>query len=321
LLYRFLKIIVRLARIIFSRRIIINKPGLLKEKGPLILACNHPNSFLDAVILDTLFEQPLWSLTRGDMFKNKFAHRLLTSLKMLPVYRTSEGVENLQENYKTFEACINLFRNNQAVLIFSEGKSINEWRLRPLKKGTARLAVQCMQENIPIKVLPVGINYNSFRHFGKIVFVNFGDILTWPDLNINGSDGIKYQFFNNKLKEELRQLVFEIPAGDKQLQKEKLTIKVPLIKKILLAVPAAIGWIIHAPLYLPAKSFTWKRTKNNDHFDSVLVTILLFTYPFYLLLLSLLLFFFTKSWYSFFLFLFLPFCAWSCVQLKSQLDK
>ena len=57
--------------------------------------------------------------------------------------------------------------------IFSEGKCINEWHLRPLKKGTARLAISSWEENIPLEVLPVGINYSSFRRFGKNVYYQF----------------------------------------------------------------------------------------------------------------------------------------------------
>jgi 1-acyl-sn-glycerol-3-phosphate acyltransferase len=321
LLYRSLKIAVTLARTIFCRRIIINKPGLLKEQGPLILACNHPNSFLDAIMLDSLFEQPLWSLTRGDMFKNRLARRLLTSLKMLPVYRTREGPEYLQENYKTFDECLSIFRNNGSVVIFCEGESINNWQLRPIRKGTARLTVLCNQENIPVKILPVGINYSSYRRFGKNVFINFGNVLTYPDLGLNGSDGLKHQAFNNKLKEELNRLVYDIPKKDKKQQEEKLAVSVPVYKKILFALPAAIGWLLHAPLYLPAKRYTKNLTRNNDHFDSVLVAILFFLYPLYILSLSLVLFFITKSWLSFSLFVFLPLCAWAYVQIKPQLDK
>src|SRR6266478_9269485 len=98
--------------LIFCRRIIINKPEFLKKKGPLLLACNHPNSFLDAAILADLFEQPVHSLTRGDVFKKPFYDKILTSLKMLPIYRTSEGTENLGINYQTFDACKNIFKKN-----------------------------------------------------------------------------------------------------------------------------------------------------------------------------------------------------------------
>ena len=246
---------------------------------------------------------------------------MLTAMKILPVYRTSEGVENLSENYKTFDACVDLFKKNAVIMIFSEGKCINEWHLRRLKKGTARLAIKTWQENIPLKVLPVGINYSSFRRFGKNMIINFGDIIYKEDINLNEAEGQRHQSFNNKLQQQFEQLVFEIPQTDKQRQKELLELRPALFKKIVLSVPAAIGFVTHAPLYLPVKNFTWKRAYNNDHFDSIMTAILLFTYPVYLLVLTLFLFLVIKSGYIFLLLLLLPFTAWSYMQLKPQLDK
>ena len=69
----------------------------LNEKGPLLIAANHPNSFLDAIIVSTLFKRPVYSLARGDAFAGKFFTTILTSLNMLPVYRISEGPENLEK--------------------------------------------------------------------------------------------------------------------------------------------------------------------------------------------------------------------------------
>jgi 1-acyl-sn-glycerol-3-phosphate acyltransferase len=320
MLYAILKVIVRLAARIFCRKIIINKPELLKEKGPMILACSHPNSFLDAVLMDILFEKPIWSLTRGDAFLNKRITNLFYKFKMLPVYRPSEGVENLSENYKTFDSCIELFKQGEIVLIFSEGLCVNEWHLRPLKKGTARLAYKCQQENIPLKILPVGINYSSFKRFGKNLFVNFGNIFAANDFDKNLSDGAWNQVFNNKLHQELSPLVFEIEKKDKKKQKELLEIKPSLLTKILLAIPAAIGWLIHAPLYLPIKYLVNKKYNNTGHLDSMQIVLPLFIYPFYLLVIVLLFFFIFETGWVFLLFFILPFTAWSYVQVKGQLD-
>ena len=320
MLYSVLKVIVRLAAKIFCRKIIINKPELLKEKGPLILACSHPNSFLDAVLMDILFEKPIWSLTRGDAFLNKRITNLFNKFKMLPVYRPSEGVENLSENYKTFNACIGLFKRGEIVLIFSEGLCVNEWHLRPLKKGTARLAYKCQQENIPLKILPVGINYSSFKRFGKNLFVNFGNIFTANDFDKDLSDGAWNQVFNNKLQQELSPLVFEIEKEDKKKQKELLEINPSLLTKILLAMPAAIGWLIHAPLYLPIKYWVHKKYNNTGHLDAMQIVLSLFIYPFYLLLITFLLFFTLNTYWVFLLMIILPFTAWSYVQVKGQLD-
>jgi 1-acyl-sn-glycerol-3-phosphate acyltransferase len=320
MLYSVLKVIVRMAARIFCRKIIINKPELLKEKGPMILACSHPNSFLDAVLMDILFEKPIWSLTRGDAFLNKRITKLFYKLKMLPVYRPSEGVENLSENYKTFDSCIDLFKQGEIVLIFSEGICVNEWHLRPLKKGTARLAYKCQQENIPLKILPVGINYSSFKRFGKNLFVNFGTIFTANDFDRTLSDGAWNQVFNNKLEQELHPLVFEIEKKDKKKQKELLEIKPSLLTSILLVIPAAIGWLFHAPLYLPIKYWVYKKYNDTGHLDAMQIVLPLFIYPFYLLLVTFLLFFTLNSYWVFLLMIILPFTAWSYVQVKRQLD-
>ncbi len=320
MLYSTLKVIVRLAAKIFCRKIFINKPELLKEKGPMILACNHPNSFLDAVIMDILFKQPVWSLTRGDAFINKTVGKILFKLKMLPVYRPSEGVENLSENYKTFENCIELFKCGEIVLIFSEGLCVNEWHLRPLKKGTARLSYKCLQENIPLKILPVGINYSSYNRFGKNLFINFGNLLSVNDFDKSLADGAFNQVFNNSLHQELRPLVYEIDKNDKQKQKELLETNHSIITKILLAIPAATGWLLHAPLYLPVKFWVNNKYRNTGHVDSMQIALSLFIYPLYLLLIVTILFFVLKSWWVLFVFLLSPLTAWSYVQLKSPID-
>lgn len=287
----------------------------------MILACNHPNSFLDAVIMDILFERPIWSLTRGDAFLNKTVNNILFKLKMLPVYRMREGVENLSGNYKTFDTCIELFRRGQIVLIFSEGLCVNEWRLRPLKKGTARLAYKCLQENIPLKILPVGINYSSYKRFGKNLFINFGDLFSVTDFDKSLSDGSFNQVFNNTLQQGLKPLVYEIDKTDRQKQKDLLEVRTPRLSRILLMIPAAAGWILHAPLYLPIKKWVNKNYDNSGHADSMQIALPIFIYPFYLLLVVLILYVLLKSWWVLLVFALLPFTAWSYVRLKGQLDR
>jgi len=307
--------------LIFCRRIIINKPDILKKEGPLLLACNHPNSFLDAAILADLFKEPVYSLTRGDVFKRPFYRKILQALKMFPVYRTSEGIQNLGINYETFDECKSVFRKNGIVLIFSEAKCVNEWHLRPLRKGTARLSFSSWDENIPLEVLPVGINYSSFRRFSKNVFINFGEIISKNDFELGEADGKRNLAFNLKLKKQLHTLVFEINKGDVEKQKRVLERKPSPLAKIFLFIPAAIGWLVHAPLYIPIKNFTYKKTVNNDHYDSILVALLLFIYPAFVILLTLVIVLFTNNPFFWLLIVLLPFTAWAYVQLKPQLDQ
>ncbi len=318
MLYKLLHFPAKLALHIWCRHLRINNKEILQTEGPLLIAANHPNSFLDAILLCALFKKPIYSLARGDAFKHTFIRKILFSLNMLPVYRVSEGVENLEENYKTFDDCINVFKNKGIVLIFSEGRCINEWNLRPLKKGTARLAITAWEQGIPLKVIPLGINYNSYTKFGKNIIANFGDYITQQNIAFKKEDafGVKVQTFNNELKLQLQKLVIQIKPVDQKIIKETFEIPVSLSKKITLVIPALLGFILHAPLYIPVQKFAFKKFGKIDHYDSVIVGMLFMLYPIYLLLLAVLLYFFF-GWWCLFVFTF-PFFALSYVAIKKQ---
>ena len=122
MLYKILLLPARLLIHFYFRKIIINKKSRLCCDGPMLIASNHPNSFLDAIMLAILFKRPIYSLARGDAFAGKVITKILTSFNILPVYRISEGAENLEYNYTTFNACQHIFKKNGIILIFSEGK-------------------------------------------------------------------------------------------------------------------------------------------------------------------------------------------------------
>jgi len=281
LLYAILKFLTRLLMPLYARSIRINKPECLHWDGPLLLACNHPNSFLDSVILDTLFDKPIWSLARGDAFGNKWVGRILHSLRILPVYRTSEGAENLHINYRTFESCIWLFKKKGIVTIYSEAKCINEWRLRPLRKGTARLAMQAWSAGIPLRVLPVSINYSSFHRYGKNMIIQFGEVIESADIPWTASEGKRHQWFNEQLERSLRAGVIELDRHDVEGRKKAFYKPIPVVTRAMTLIPAMIGWILHAPLYFPIRLIVAATTRYNDHFDSIMAGLLLLLSPIY----------------------------------------
>ena len=321
LLYEGLKLASRLAIKILCREIRVNNPAILGLKGPVLLAANHPNSFLDSILLDTLFKEPVWALARGDAFRKKWHARLLRSLRIFPVYRNSEGVENLHVNYQTFDTCVELFKKNQIVTIYSEALCVNEWHLRNLKKGTARLAIQAWEAGVPLTVLPVGINYSSFRTIGKNVHINFGDPITAEKIPVSKSDGHRHQHFNQCLQEELKKLVYEIAPGDTARLEQMLGSPVHKLEKLLLVPFALVGKIIHLPIYYPLQQYTLKNFGETGHYDSVLTALLLLAYPFYLLLILLVLLTIGASFLTALLTIAgLPLFAWCHVRTKKQFD-
>jgi 1-acyl-sn-glycerol-3-phosphate acyltransferase len=309
--YQLLKAYARFAIHLYCTKIVVNKKELLNINGPVLFAANHPNSFLDGVILSTLLKQNLYSLTRGDVFKNKIAGKILLWLKLLPVYRTSEGPHNLANNYTTFDACHEIFKKKQTVLIFSEAGSVNEWHLRPLRKGTARLAFNSWQQGIDVKIIPLAFNYSSFKKFGKEVHLNFGEVIKKDFFNAD-TDGKQLNDFTQQLQQQLQSLVYE--ANDEQSAQKYFPLAKSKIETAVLLIPGLIGWLVHAPLFYMCRIITEAGFKKSDHYDAVLIALLFFGYPLYLLAIV-----FTACQYYFsglFLVLILPALAWCWLQVK-----
>ncbi len=271
--------------------------------GPVLITANHPNSFLDAIIIATVFNQPIHFLARGDAFHKPWHNVLLRSLHMFPVYRMSEGKEFLGLNAAAFENSRKVLSKNGIVLIFIEGICVNKHELQPFKKGAARIAATCWKEGIPLKVLPLGIGYSSFNLMGKSVLIQTGELLNQKDLMQLDEEAKNYNFFNQVLFKKIKELI-SVPA----FKPNKTSLKIILGK---------LGIILNQPLYILLSRFVFKKTKNTVFYDSVLFGLLFFCYPLYLFLLGLILSIFSVSLYSILLILFLhPILAYFATSTK-----
>jgi 1-acyl-sn-glycerol-3-phosphate acyltransferase len=206
-LYYLIKSWVRAGLLFYCNKVVINNRNILNERGPLLLACNHPNSFFDAVLLGALFKNPVHFLARGDAFKNPIAKKILTALNAIPIYRLSEGKEYLALNDAIFERCNQILKDKGIVLIFSEGLCVNQWELRPLKKGSARIAINAWNQEVIAKtfrVLPVSLNYNSFTIFWKKIIIEFGEPIVRSETCIAANEAGQIRHFNKLLYSRLK---------------------------------------------------------------------------------------------------------------------
>lgn len=240
--------------------------------GPMIIACNHSNSFLDAIIISTFFKQPVHFLVRGDVFKPGIIGRFMAAIKMIPIYRIREGREQLKKNDDTFELCREILNKNGVILIFSEGVCINEWNLRPLGKGTARIVRIAIKESgnaAHVKILPLGINYDRFKGPLTHVWIQSNGLFDPLDLPANTSEAQWLNDFNETLTQRLRPLV---------MSKEQIDLKAKPSSK-------AFKWIclgLHLCYYPFIKKVAEKKTSGTVFFDSILYGLLMLTYPIFL---------------------------------------
>lgn len=212
MLYYWLKYMMRLALTVFYRRRVFTGWDQVPASGPVIFACNHPNSFLDAMIIGAFIKRETHFLARSDVFNTPLKLWILSQFKMMPIYRLSEGKEDLGKNQETFEKCHEVFRKGGAILMFSEGLCIQEMRLRPLKKGTARIAMEYSKDGSPLTIIPTGLNYMKPTKFREDLLIQMDTPFNAADFaaeyNERQAKGI--QSFNNRLREGLQNSVIDI---------------------------------------------------------------------------------------------------------------
>ncbi len=272
--YPLIKIWVRLALRIFIKDVTITHPRALQTTGPVLITANHPNSFLDAIIIGAAYQHPIHFLARGDAFSKPWHAKLLRLLQMIPIYRLSEGKENLALNEEAFRKSREVLAANGVLLIFIEGICVNKHELQPFKKGAARIALDCKQ--IPgMKVLPMAIAYHSFCRFGKSIQISCGEPIPVDTLLPFEEETKNMRYMNSVLFKEIETRI--LPPESKQSA------------SLIYRVPATIGRILHWPLYRILSARIARKTKGTVFYDSVLFGALLLVYPVYLLCLLILL--------------------------------
>jgi len=261
-----LKILIQSGLWLFCHKIHLKNKQLFKTKGPLLIIANHPNSFLDALIIGSYYNRRVYFLARGDVFKKPIHRFFLESLNMIPVYRLREGKAFLHLNDYAFNKSIDLLSKGYAVLIFIEGTCINSHELQPFKKGTARILEGIQKLNIHPRIHVAGIAFNQLKGIGKTINLIVSEMTTVP-LVQNSRDRV---LFNQIVFKQLKENIL-IPSISTKFNTNHLFYK------------------IHQPFYKLIKNFVAKKTNNTVFFDSVLFAILLFAYPLLLLFLYIIL--------------------------------
>jgi 1-acyl-sn-glycerol-3-phosphate acyltransferase len=181
--YGFLKVIMWTTLHFYFRKVVFSGRRNIPASGPAILIANHSASFLDAMLLAVLLPRPLHFYARSDIFRKAWANRFLRAVNMIPVYNIEHGREELSRNEETFAEGEAVLNRGRLLLVFPEGISRVERIMLPLKKGTARVALQTESRKdfkMGLSVIPVGINYSAHR-FRADVLIQAGDAVVVRD--------------------------------------------------------------------------------------------------------------------------------------------
>ncbi len=185
LFYTFMKPVVRLGLRVFFRRLEVRHPERLRLPGPLMLCSNHPNTLMDPLVTAVHRRQLVAFLVKSTLFQNAILGAIMRSVNCIPIYRRQDAAaggasaltarELATNNEASFGRCYDYLEHGGTVMIFPEGTSVSERRLRPLKTGAARIALGTEARHdfkLGLKLVCVGTNYFDPSKFRSDVLLN-----------------------------------------------------------------------------------------------------------------------------------------------------
>ncbi|MGD1847412.1 MAG: lysophospholipid acyltransferase family protein [Salibacteraceae bacterium] len=209
----------RLAIPVYFRRVVVLGQENIPKDKPVILASNHPNTFLDPVLIGIYYPRELHFLVRADVFRSPVASFVLRALNQFPIYRMRDGYDQLARNRTTFDSCLKLLKKGKPLLFFPEADSENEWHLRPLRKGTARLALEATAGGLEdVQIIPVGLHYSSFDKFRGEASVSYGKPIAVADYlkTYQEHPAKAYRELTDQITQGIRAEMIDVPREEDQ---------------------------------------------------------------------------------------------------------
>lgn len=170
----------------FYRPYVVRGAEHIPQDGSAIFTANHLNAFMDALAIVSITPRKHSStfLARADLFRQKAVARVLRFVKIMPAYRMRDGIGNLANNNASFSQAEDILRNGNYIGIMPEGAQGEERRMRPLVKGTFRIAFAAQEPygtEKRIKIIPVGLDMGSLFNFGSHLIINIGQPIEIAD--------------------------------------------------------------------------------------------------------------------------------------------
>ncbi len=145
--------------------------------GAYIYAPNHTNALCDAMAILGIDHQRKVFVARADIFRKPKQAKLLNWLKIMPIKRVRDGLDEVRKNDETINNAVATLREGVPFCILPEGTHRTKHSLLPLSKGIFRIALQANDEfgaEKPVYIVPVGLEYGDWFHLWNNLTVNIG---------------------------------------------------------------------------------------------------------------------------------------------------
>jgi len=174
--YAVVRALARFLLVLFYRRIDVVGEENVPAEGGLVVAANHHNSVVDAMLLIARLPRRVRALANAPLFGHGLIGPFLRLVGALPVHRRQEAGTDPTRNAALFAATTETLRRGGAIAIFPEGRTQAEPVLLELRTGAARMLLAAEETPAwpPVTLVPVGLVFNApgtFREGRALVLI------------------------------------------------------------------------------------------------------------------------------------------------------
>jgi 1-acyl-sn-glycerol-3-phosphate acyltransferase len=174
--YRGVRAVARFWLWFLFKAVDVRHPERVPAAGPILLCANHPNNFIDSLLVGRAVRRKVHYLATAALFRNPLMGRFLLACGAIPVYRKQDDPDKMDRNLDTFAACFAAFARGRLVAIYPEGTTHAEVRVQRIKTGAARIALGYEAEHPgELAMIPVGLSFEARKSFRGRVLVSFGE--------------------------------------------------------------------------------------------------------------------------------------------------
>ena len=163
---------------IFFRRILVRHLERVPLRGPVLLAMNHPNNLIDALIIGAIIRRKIHYLATAALFENPFLAAFLGAMGVIQIHRRQDTAEPTERNAAAFEACYQALDAGAVIGIYPEGTTHAEPRVQRIRTGTARIVLEAEARHggrLGVRLIPVGLTFAARKSFRSPIVLSFGE--------------------------------------------------------------------------------------------------------------------------------------------------
>ena len=202
------------------RRFEVHGKEHLPKGCATIFGVNHSNTLMDALVLLASDNMKKVFIARGDIFKNPIVAKILTFMRILPIFRIRNGVAAVRSNDESLNKAVDVIHDRVDLYLFPEGTHRTKHSLMRMGKGLFHIAVDANKQfgdQQPVYIIPTAIEYGDYFRYRSTAMVNFGEPINVTEFlrsTTEENEAVTINQLKDKLSDEISKLFTFIPDDE-----------------------------------------------------------------------------------------------------------